>query len=342
MRIIGSISVALLFTSIAYAQAPQRQQTPEQQAAQKARADATAADHQNMLDQLKIINLRRGRDGNDPASPYHANYDESKANPFPVWPDPLTFKDGKKVTKASEWPKRRAEIEEDFSREIYGRVPKNMPRVTWKVFKDTDQVVNNIPVNFKQLVGHVDNSSYPAINVDIQLTLMVPKNAAKAVPVIMVYGGQDFLNPAPAGAFGFGGPPRAGANNQPRPKSPQEQILEKGWAYATINPGSVQADDGGGLTKGIIGLVNKGQWRKPDDWGVLRAWAWGADRALDYFETNKAVDAKKVALEGHSRWGKATLVSMAFNTRLAAAYVSSSGQGGAKPGRRDAGEVVEI
>ena len=108
-----------------------------------------------------------------------------------------------------------------------------------------------------------------------------------------------------------------------------------------MNTGSVQADNGAGLTLGIIGLVNKGQPRKPDDWGVLRAWAWGASRALDYFETDKAVDARQVALEGHSRWGKATIVAMAYDPRFWTAYVSSSGEGGAKMNRRNWGEIVE-
>ena len=118
-------------------------------------------------------------------------------------------------------------------------------------------------------------------------------------------------------------------------------MLAKGWGYASLNPGSIQADDGAGLTLGIIGLVNKGQPRKLDDWGTLRAWAWGVSRALDYLETDKTVDAKHVALEGHSRYGKATLVAMAYEPRLWTAYVSSSGEGGAKLHRRDWGEIVE-
>jgi hypothetical protein len=102
----------------------------------------------------------------------------------------------------------------------------------------------------------------------------------------------------------------------------------------------VQADNGAGLTEGIIGQVNKGQTRKLDDWGALRAWAWGASRALDYFETDKSVDAKQVGIEGHSRYGKATLVTMAYDPRFAIAYVSSSGEGGAKLYRRNFGEQV--
>ena len=118
-------------------------------------------------------------------------------------------------------------------------------------------------------------------------------------------------------------------------------MLAKGWGYAVISPISVQADNGAGLTQGIIGLVNKGQPRKLDDWGALAAWAWGASRALDYFETDKAVNARQVGIEGHSRYGKATIVAMALDQRFAIAYVSSSGAGGAKLHRRKFGELVE-
>jgi hypothetical protein len=133
--------------------------------------------------------------------------------------------------------------------------------------------------------------------------------------------------------------PRAGlGSNGP---TWQQQVLARGWGYAMITPTTIQPDNGAGLSRGIIGLMNRGQPRQPDDWGALRAWAWGASRALDYFETDKAVDAKQVGLEGHSRYGKATLVAMAYDPRFAIAYVSSSGAGGAKLLRRDWGETVE-
>jgi hypothetical protein len=121
----------------------------------------------------------------------------------------------------------------------------------------------------------------------------------------------------------------------------QQQVLAKGWGYAIYIPTSVQADNGAGLTQGIIGLCNKGQPRKPDDWGALPAWAWGASRALDYFEADKSVDARQVGIEGHSRYGKAALVAMAYDPRFAIAYISSSGEGGAKLHRRNFGEIVE-
>ncbi|HEX8889774.1 MAG TPA: hypothetical protein VF779_11515 [Pyrinomonadaceae bacterium] len=289
-------------------------------------------DHQRMMDLLHITQLRPGANGNDPKAQNAANYDESKANPFPNLPDPLVLKNGKRVTTAKDWwKKRRSEIVEDFDREIYGRVPKATPKVKWEVTSTTREMNDDVPVITKKLIGHVDNSSYPLINVDIQLTLSTPANATGPVPVMMEFG---FVFPP---GFKFPSPP-PGA-----PVGPtwRQQLLAKGWGYASLIPTSYQADNGAGLTQGIIGLVNKGQPRKPDDWGALRAWAWGASRALDYFETDKAVDARQVGIEGLSRYGKAALVMMAYDQRFAIGFIGSSGEGGAKLHRRNFGELVE-
>jgi hypothetical protein len=301
----------------------------------------TQEDHQNMKDQLGIKRLRPGPSGRTGAT-NAANYDPAKANPYPDLPDPLTLKNGQKVMTAEMWWKqRRPEIVEDFEREVIGRVPKTVPGVTWSITTQaTDRVVGELPVMAKQLVGHVDNSACPSIKVDIQMTLVTPTNAKGPVPVLIMFGGfggggfpREPGEPAPAPRAGFGA-----TNAGP---SSTEQLIAAGWGYATISPNSIQADNGAGLTKGIIGLVNKGQPRKPDDWGALRAWAWGAARGLDYLETNPAVDAKKVGIEGVSRYGKAALIAMAFEPRFAAALVGSSGEGGAKLHRRNFGEAVE-
>jgi hypothetical protein len=288
-------------------------------------------DRQKMMDLLHIASLRRGADGKNPDAPNAANYDESKANPYPDLPDPLKLKNGKKVKTAKDWWKlRRPEIVEDFDREIYGRMPKDTPKVNWEVVKTTREMSGDVPVITRQLVGRVDNSAYPAVAVDIQLVLSTPANATGPVPVIMEFG------------FPFGFPRRAGGPPMPQFGPPwQQQVAAKGWGYAIIAPNSIQADNGAGLTQGIIGLVNKGQARNPDDWGALRAWAWGASRALDYFETDKTVDAKQVGIEGHSRYGKATAVAMAYDPRFAIAFISSSGEGGIKLHRRNWGELVE-
>ena len=296
-----------------------------------------AEDHQNMMAQLGIRKLRSGPSGNETA-PNHANYDEATANPFPNLPEVLTLKNGRKVTSAEMWRnQRRPEIVEDFDREVFGRVPPNVPKVTWTVTQTVQGMVGSYSVVGKQLVGHVDNASFPAINVDIQMTLVTPADAKAAVPVMMMFGGGGNLAQLTAGATPAGrGAPAPGAD----PPATQ-QLIADGWGYASINPGSIQADNGAGLTKGIIGLVNKGQPRKPDDWGALRAWAWGASRGLDYLETDKAVDSKRVGIEGVSRYGKAALAAMAYDTRFAVVLVGSSGEGGAKLHRRNWGEAVE-
>ena len=304
-------------------------------------------DHKLMMEALKIESLRRGADGRNRNAPNAANYDESKANPYPDLPDPLTLKNGDKVTTPEQWwNKRRPEIVEDFDREVYGRVPADVPKVTWEVTGTNEEKVGEIAVVTKKLVGHVDNAKCPQIKVDIQLTLTTPANARGPVPVMMEFG----FGSRPGGPPGKAATPKGdAAKKKVGPPggfgggglSWQQQVLAKGWGYAIIVPNSIQADNGAGLTKGIIGLCNKGQARKPEDWGALRAWAWGASRALDYFETDKAVDAKQVGIEGLSRYGKAALVAMAYDQRFAIGFIGSSGEGGAKLHRRNFGELVE-
>ena len=301
--------------------------TPQQRASIDSIRKISEQDHKRLMDVLGIASLRPGANGSDANAPNAANYDESKANPFPSLPDPLILKNGKQVTSSKIWwDARRPEITEDFDREIYGRVPKVTPDVSWEILSTTEEKIGDIPVITKRILGHVDNTSYPSIKVDIQLALTTPANGKGKVPVIMEF------------TWGL----RMPANKQAETiLTWQQQVLAKGWGYATILPSSIQADNGAGLTRGIIGLVNKGEPRSPEDWGALRAWAWGASRALDYIETDPHADAKQVGLEGHSRYGKAVAVAMAYDQRFAIAFISSSGEGGAKLHRRNYGEIVE-
>ena len=354
-RAIVAAAVLLAFAASAAAQFTK--------ADREARQAATQKDHKLMMEALGIKSLRQGANGMNPNAPNYANYDESKANPYPKLPDPLVLKNGERVTTAEMWwTKRRPEIVEDFDREIYGRVPEETPRVQWEVTGTTNDKVGDVPVVTKRLVGHVDNSAYSPITVNIQLTLTTPAHATGPVPVMMEFGfGFGGFGPRPGGpgaatkkaatkkaatktamtkkaaTKGAGGGP-FGPGRGP---SWQQLVLAKGWGYAIIVPNSIQADNGAGLTGGIIGLCNKGQPRKPDDWGALRAWAWGASRALDYLETDKAVDARQVGIEGLSRYGKAALVAMAYEPRFAIGFIGSSGEGGAKLHRRNFGELVE-
>ncbi|MDD4823355.1 MAG: acetylxylan esterase [Bacteroidales bacterium] len=328
-------------------------------------------DHENMMMQLGIKSLRPGPGGNKPA-----NYDESLANPCPELPDILMTNKGKKVTTAAQWWNiRRAELQNGLELEMYGKMPEKTPKVNWEVKITDREFIGKIPVIAKQLIGHVDNSNYPLITVDIDMMLVLPTNVKGPVPVLIMFSGptslpapgqpspddmvqinkafkemmiksnpemKDIFDKYPAYAPitrldgpNFWGPDPDGNS------APTEQLLAAGWGYVQINPNSIQADNGAGLTKGIIGLVNKGQPRKPDDWGSLRAWAWGAARALDYLETEPMVDAGKVGIEGVSRYGKAALVTLAFEPRFAVGLIGSSGKGGAALARRNFGEAVE-
>jgi hypothetical protein len=302
--------------------------TPEQLAIET----ASEKEHQREMALLGIKTLRSGASGDNNAL-NHANYDESKADLYPRLPDPLVLNNGKPVTTAKIWwTQRRPQIVELFDREILGRVPAEVPKVTWRVVSITPEKNGGVDVITKHVIGHADNSADPAIDVDIDLTVSTPANATGPVPVIMEFGLSREVMEAIAKRF----PQFAGG---PGPTW-QQQVLARGWGYAEYIPTSVQPDNAAGLTQGIIGLANKGEPRKLDDWGVLRAWAWGASRALDYFEADKAVDAKQVGIEGHSRYGKAALVAMAYDPRFAIVYVSSSGEAGAKLYRHIYGEEV--
>ncbi len=287
----------------------------------------TRQDHQQMMEQMGLTSLRPGPSGN-PQAPNAANSDEAKVLPY-FLPDPLVFNNGNRVLNAEEWKLRRDEIVEIFDREIYGRIPENVPAVSWKVVGEKDTVDGDFPVKIKELQGVVDNSAYPDIEVVISLTVGTPAESKGAVPVIMEYG------------FNFSGFFGRRNNQASDVLTWKQQLLQKGWGYALLNPMSIQADNGAGLRQGIIGLTNKGEYRKPEDWGALRAWGWGASRAIDYFETDEDVDATRVGIEGLSRYGKAALVAMAFEPRIAIGFIGSSGAGGAKLLHRVFGEQVE-
>jgi len=300
-------------------------------------AAASAAERTREMTVLGIAELQPPSTAYDIGKPGNANYDEAKANPYPSLPPLLVLKDGTPVRTAAQWQKRRAEIKALFDENIYGKYPAHIPAVTWKVTGIEQIAVQGVPALVKHVAGHVDNSAYPAITVDIQLDVVTPQaTRGHKVPVII---GGGSLRPRPV----FTPAPGQAVHKLKSPDDPPDSarlLLEKGWGFVWINNTDVQADNGAGLTKGIIGLVNKGQPRAMDDWGVLRAWAWSDSRALDYLQTDPDVNGRAVGVMGHSRGGKAALVAMVDDPRFAVGFISSSGAGGANLYRRNYGEPI--
>ncbi|WP_445192406.1 glucuronyl esterase domain-containing protein [Sphingomonas sp. Tas61C01] len=326
-------------------------------------------DHADMMHQLGITQLRPGANG-DPIAPDAANYDPGKANPFPVWPELLKMTDGRPVTTAAMWrQQRRPELIRLFERDVYGRIPPGVPSVTWRIDTTDHEYFGGGPVVAEQLVGHVDDRATPAIAVDIRVTLLLPANAKAAVPLLVMFGPARYPSPTqpsateaarldgalkatliardPSFASIFAAHPgfefvKPGGFFSPPPDDDRvTKLIAAGWGVALLDTASIQPDTGAGLREGIIGLVNKGAPRTPEQWGALRAWGWGASRLLDYLGTRTEVDVSHVGIEGVSRWGKAALVTAAFDERFAMVLIGSSGEGGVKPHRRNFGEAVE-
>lgn len=352
VRVFMLVVSLFLLNSVVKAQNPDnRKMTPDEQNAYRLKLkEAAEKDWFRMLGQLNITMPSLPPAGEDPNRPKQlfqktgssnwtdsvgnnyvrsgwgnwTNYDESKTGKYKL-PDPLTLKNGKPVKSAKTWwNERRPEIVSDFCSKIYGKIPTSTPKVTFKVTQ-IDTVDIKGKVIKKTIVGQIDNSKFPQGKSAITITLYLPIHSEVPVPLMVV------------ASFGFGLP--IGVNN-PRPSAP-EMVLAAGWGYATVNTSDIQMDSGAGLNDGIIGIVNQGKPRKPDDWGVLAAWSWGLSRALDYFETEKAINPKQIGIQGHSRWGKTALLAGALDQRWAIVFASCSGSMGASLEKRSWGENID-
>lgn len=348
-----SASVLLLALAVRGQGADFRRMTAEERQAYMQKINAASyQDRKQMLEHLGIVLPQLPNDSLDPKRPPHTfkkpgsnswtdsagqfyarsewgawtNYDEAKAGSYTL-PDPLVLKNGQRVTTARDWwKKRRPEILEDYRSEIYGKIPAHTPKVTFEVVSTDSSAVSGTAI-LKKVVGRIDNSSYPSDTPRIEISLYLPKEVKGAVPLMVQVSGAFFA------------PPERTAS---QPAGARELVLAQGWAFATVNTSAIQADNGAGLTKGIIGLVNKGQPRKPDDWGVLAAWSWGLSRAMDYFQTDRNIDGRKIGLQGHSRWGKTALLAAALDQRWAVVFPTSSGSMGASLEKRNYGETIDI
>jgi hypothetical protein len=280
------------------------------------------------------------------AQPPTANYDESEVGTYTL-PDPLVFNDGRPVRTSEDWIKRRrAEVLELFATNVYGHSPSPPKKLNYEVF-DTDQNALAGKAIRKQITIYFsDKKDGPKEDV----LLYIPKDAPKPVAAFLLLsfaGNQSASNEA-AIKLGTVWNPRTREKQQApestrgRGQADTERILSRGYAFATINYADIEPDFKGGYVSGIRPLFFKrGQTEPaPGEWGAIGAWSYGLSRALDYFEKDKDVDAKRVAIVGHSRLGKTVLWAGASDPRFAMVISSCSGEGGASLSRRDYGERV--
>ncbi len=328
-RLLNAAVAAVMLGIVVAAQQPSGQ-APAQPAASPATQPAAATSPTNLGSDPNGNPLRKAL-----KTGHVSNYDETKVAPFTL-PDPLVTSSGQSVKDAKTWTtRRRAEILQQYQSQIYGRIPPKTPRVTWRV-AETDGKARDGAAIKKKIVGAMGTG---ADGPNMTVTLTTPANAKNAVPVILLVN------------FGGGPPPAPGAATRGPGFNPHadpalaDEILSRGWGYATVGYSDIQPDRANTYGEGVMALSDTvapgSSLPAADAWGTISAWSWGISRIIDYFETDKTVDAKRVAVFGHSRLGKTVLWASAKDERIAAVFSSCSGEMGAALARRDWGETVD-
>ena len=274
------------------------------------------------------------------------NYDESKVGAFTL-PDPLVFNNGKRVQTTHDWKHRREEILELFQTNVFGHSPRAPKRIKFELL-DIDKNALGGKAIRKQVTIHF---SAKKDGPKADLLIYIPARARKPVPMILTlnFSGNQSVISDPAiklpTIWDRKTHVRQEATEESRGRDGEfdvEKVLARGYGFATICYQNMEPDFQGGYVYGIRPLFFKaGQSQPaPDDWGAIGAWSYGWSRAMDYLEKDKDVDARRVAIMGHSRLGKTALWAGAMDTRFAMVISSCSGEGGAALARRDYGETV--
>jgi hypothetical protein len=252
------------------------------------------------------------------------NYYEEKVPAYTL-PDVLTSSSGEKITSAREWKNtRRQEVLELFRENVYGRVPSTPYTKSFKIVNQDNNAMNG-DATLKQVDITISSEGKSLV---IHLTLFVPNKVRKPVPAFLLIDNR--------------GP----ANTDPTRKVksefwPAEEVIARGYAISVFYNADVDPDNYDEFKNGIHGILDRGL-RPPDAWGTIAAWAWGASRCMDYFETDNDINSKKVAVLGHSRGGKTALWAGAEDQRFALVISNESGCGGAALARRRFGETVAV
>lgn len=284
------------------------------------------------------------------------NYDESKVPEFEL-PALLVDQAGKKVTTAEQWTDhRRDEVLELFAREMFGRVPSAKVSVNSSVIEESDDALDG-KAKRKQVKLQFTNESRPDVApVDVYLLMYLPADVEESVPVFVAYnfyGNHTIhadpeikLNPHWMRDNRDKGVVENRATEESRGTSASrwsvDEIIANGFGLVTLYYGDIDPDFDDGFHNGIHRLFyGRDHEMEPDAWGSIASWAWGLSRVMDYFETDPAIDAERVAVLGHSRLGKTSLWAGATDQRFALVISNDSGCGGAALSRRRFGETVE-
>jgi hypothetical protein len=272
------------------------------------------------------------------------NYDEAKVGTYTL-PDPLKMANGKPVRDAKTWTtERRPEIVRMFEENEYGRAPGRPPKMSFDVFDKGTPALDGKALRRQVTVYFSEDKSGPKMDLLIYLPAGVTKPAPLLLNISFSANSSAVADPGikPGEVWGRGNvrvaAPKGGGFGAINPGP----FLASGIGVATIYYGDIDPDFLGGVPLGVRKLYLKpGQTEPaPDEWGSISAWAWGLSRAMDYLETDKGVDAKRVAILGVSRLGKTVMWAGAHDTRIAMVIASCSGEGGAALSRRDYGETI--
>ena len=272
-----------------------------------------------------------------------ANYDDDKVPDYTL-PDPLIFEDGTEAENAAMWERRRAEILSLFESQVYGKMPGAAAGMHFETRCVNEDALDGIR---KEVRVHFSTGAEPWMDI----LIFLPKDADGPVPLFvgLNFGGNHTVHPDPEIALSeqwmrskMEGVLDHRATEAARGKAasrwPVGRILARGYGLATIYCGDLDPDYDDGFQNGVHPLFDR--QNAGDDWGSIGAWAWGLIRAMDYFESDEAIDHARVAVMGHSRLGKTALWAGAQDERFALVISNNSGCGGAALSRRRYGETV--
>lgn len=285
------------------------------------------------------------------SQPAGANYDEAKVPAYTL-PDPLICANGTPVTSASAWKKkRRPELLHLFEEEIYGRAPGKPKGMKFETVSVVTNALNGLATRKEITIWFTGKKDGPSMD----LLLYVPNAAKRPVPVFvgLSFDGNHAVTTEPdiklsdrwfrerKGGCVTNHHATEACRGIEASRWQLEKVLGRGYAIATVYYGDIEPDSAEGWKLGVRGALSPAGANtnfKANEWGAISAWAWGLSRALDYLETDRAVDAKHVAVVGHSRLGKTALWAGARDERFAIVISNDSGEGGAALARRRIGE----